>query len=70
MIPEAPAKAGADGIKATKPAAKFHMRWLILVSAAVVLALGMVLLTVVLLLHSAMAFLRRGSGRSSALGLA
>ena len=34
------------------------------------LALGMVLLAVVLLLHSAMAVLRRGSGRSSALGLA
>ena len=34
------------------------------------LALGMVLLSVVLLLHSAMAVLRRGSGRSSALGLA
>ena len=34
------------------------------------LALGMVLLTVVLLLHSAMALLRRGNGRSSALGLA
>ena len=34
------------------------------------LALGMVLLAVVLLLHSAMALLRRGSGRSSALGLA
>jgi peptidoglycan/LPS O-acetylase OafA/YrhL len=44
MIPDAPAKAGADGIKATKPAAKFHMRWLVLVSAAVVLALGLVLL--------------------------
>jgi nitrogen fixation/metabolism regulation signal transduction histidine kinase len=45
MIPEAPAKAGAEGIKAmTKPVAKFHMRWLVLVSAAVVLALGMVLL--------------------------
>jgi len=28
----------------TKPVAKFHMRWLVLVSAAVVLALGMVLL--------------------------
>ena len=35
MIPEAPAKAGV---------AKFHMRWLVLVSAAVVLALGLVLL--------------------------
>jgi len=35
MIPEAPAKAGV---------ANFHMRWLVLVSAAVVLALGMVLL--------------------------
>ena len=35
MIPDAPAKAGV---------AKFHMRWLVLVSAAVVLALGMVLL--------------------------
>ena len=34
------------------------------------LALGLVLLAVVLLLHSAMAVLRRGSGRSSALGLA
>ena len=45
MIPEAPAKAGAEGTKATaKPVAKFHMRWLVLVSAAVVLALGMVLL--------------------------
>lgn len=68
MIPEAPAKAGADGAEATplnagvvgspsdllgaksttkeaaKPVAKFHMRWLVLVSAAVVLALGMVLL--------------------------
>ena len=73
MIPDAPAKAGADGAEATqlkagvvaspsdllgaksttkeaakplltKPVAKFHMRWLVLVSAAVVLALGMVLL--------------------------
>ncbi len=45
MIPDAPAKAGAEGIKATtKPVAKFHMRWLVLVSAAVVLALGLVLL--------------------------
>ena len=68
MIPEAPAKAGADGAEATqlkagvvsspsdllgpksttkeaaKPVAKFHMRWLVLVSAAVVLALGLVLL--------------------------
>ena len=34
------------------------------------LALGVVLLAVVLLLHSAMALLRRGRGRSSALGLA
>jgi len=34
------------------------------------LALGLVLLAVVLLLHSAMALLRRGNGRSSALGLA
>ena len=45
MIPEAPAKAGAEGAKVTtKPVAKFHMRWLVLVSAAVVLALGLVLL--------------------------
>jgi nitrogen fixation/metabolism regulation signal transduction histidine kinase len=73
MIPEAPAKAGADGAEVTplkagvvsspsdllgaksttkeaakpvvtKPVAKFHMRWLVLVSAAVVLALGLVLL--------------------------
>ena len=34
------------------------------------LALGLVLLAVVLLLHSAMALLRRGSGRSTSLGLA
>jgi len=73
MIPDAPAKAGAEGAEATplkagvvsspsdllgaksttkeaakplltKPVAKFHMRWLVLVSAAVVLALGLVLL--------------------------
>jgi hypothetical protein len=45
MIPDAPAKAGADGLRRTaKPVAKFHMRWLVLVSAAVVLALGLVLL--------------------------
>ena len=45
MIPEAPAKAGADGLREpAKPVAKFHMRWLVLVSAAVVLALGLVLL--------------------------
>jgi len=34
------------------------------------LALGLVLLAVVLLLHSAMAVLRRVSGRSTAVGLA
>ena len=34
------------------------------------LALGLVLLAVVLLLHSAMAGLRRGSGRATSLGLA
>ena len=45
MIPQAPANAGAAGVKATtKPVAKFQMRWLVLVSAAVVLALGLVLL--------------------------
>ena len=73
MISEAPAKAEADGVRATqldagvvstsvnlmgaksttkeaakkvfvKPVANFHMRWLVLVSASVVLALGMVLL--------------------------
>jgi tungstate transport system permease protein len=37
---------------------------------ALALALGLVLLVVVLLLHSAMAGLRRGSGRSTSLGLA
>ena len=33
MIPEAPAKAGAEGTQVTaKPVAKFHMRWLVSVS--------------------------------------
>ena len=44
--------------------------WKPLALLALALALGWVLLAVVLLLHSAMAGLRRGSGRATSLGLA
>ena len=42
MISEAPTQVGGGGVKASS--AKFHMRWLVLVSTAVALALGLVLL--------------------------